>query len=124
MGPRSPWPTRRFRVNSREVLVQVRLLVPVQTVDATPSGIKLFSKVVFMKQGRRFGCSAEQKRDVWRRWEAGQTLHEIGRAFGKDHNSIRGVVARHGGIAIEPVKRMAKPGSRPCGPSAAFFPST
>src|SRR6267142_1866740 len=73
--------------------------LPVQTVDATPSGMKLFSKVVFMKQGRRFGLSAEQKLDVWRRWKAGQTLHEIGRAFGKDHNSIRCLVSRHGGIA-------------------------
>jgi hypothetical protein len=27
-------------------------VLPVQTVDATPSGIKLFSKVVFMKQGK------------------------------------------------------------------------
>jgi Helix-turn-helix domain len=72
--------------------------VPAQTVDATPSDIKLFSKVVFMKRGKRFGLSAEQKIDVWGRWKAGQTLHEIGRAFGKDHNSIRGVVARHGGI--------------------------
>ena len=35
--------------------------VPVQTVDATPSGIKLFLKVVFMKPGKRFGLSAEQK---------------------------------------------------------------
>jgi hypothetical protein len=80
--------------------------VPVQTVDATPSGIKLFLKVVFMKLGRRFGLSAEQKIDVWRRWKAGQTLHEIGRAFGKDHNSIRGVVARHGGI-VPAVRRRA-----------------
>src|SRR6202790_873955 len=73
--------------------------MPVQTVDATPSGIKLFSKVVFMRQGRRFGLSAEQKLDVWRRWKAGQTLHEIGRAFGKEHSSIRCLVSRHGGIA-------------------------
>jgi hypothetical protein len=73
--------------------------VPVQTVDATPSGIKLFSRVVFMKQGKRFGLSAEQKLDVWRRWKAGQTLHEIGRAFGKEHSSIRCLVSRHGGIA-------------------------
>ena len=51
-----------------------------------------------MKPGRRFGLSAEQKIDVWRRWKAGQTLHEIGRAFGKDPNSIRGVVARHGSL--------------------------
>ena len=31
--------------------------MPVQTVDATPSGIKLFLKVVFMKQGMRFGAA-------------------------------------------------------------------
>ncbi|HUL33410.1 MAG TPA: hypothetical protein VL128_05975, partial [Candidatus Eisenbacteria bacterium] len=49
------------------------LVVPVQTVDATPSGIKQFSKVVFMRPGIRFGLSAEQKTDVWRRWRAGQT---------------------------------------------------
>ena len=60
----------------------VRFALPIQTVDATPSDIKLFLKVVFMKQGRRFGFSAEQKLDVGRRWKAGQTLHEIGRAFG------------------------------------------
>ena len=51
-----------------------------------------------MRRGRRFGLSAEQKCDVWRRWKEGQTLNEIGRAFGKDHNSIRGVLARQGGI--------------------------
>jgi hypothetical protein len=83
-----------------------RLPLSAQTVDATPSGIKQFSKVVFMKPGRRFGLSVEQKCDVWRRWKAGQTLHEIGRAFGKDHNSIRGVVARHGGI-VPAVRRRA-----------------
>ena len=59
-----------------------------------------------MRLGRRFGLSAEQKIDVWRRWKEGQTLHEIGRAFGKDHNSIRGVVARHGGI-VPAVRRRA-----------------
>jgi hypothetical protein len=31
--------------------------VPGQTVDATPSDMKLFSKVVFMKQGRRGGLA-------------------------------------------------------------------
>jgi hypothetical protein len=52
-----------------------------------------------MKPGKRFGLSAEQKIDVWRRWKAGQTLHQIGRAFGKEHSSIRCLVSRHGGIA-------------------------
>src|SRR6201993_5043607 len=52
-----------------------------------------------MRPGQRFGFSEEQKLDVWRRWKAGQTLHEIGRAFGKEHSSIRCLVSRHGGIA-------------------------
>src|SRR3981189_1509273 len=114
-----------------------------------------------MKPGKRFGLSAAQKLEVWSRWKTGQTLHEIGRAFGKPHTSIRCLVSLHGGIVpaarrrkslegsravgrfvrkvnawgrvlrpgaeellvlvallgIEPVKRTAKPGSRPCGPS-------
>src|ERR1700676_1104901 len=56
-------------------------------------------KAVFMKQGRRFRLSTEQKLDVWRRWKAGQTFEEIGRAFGKEHSSVRCLVPRHGGIA-------------------------
>jgi IS30 family transposase len=39
-----------------------------------------------------------QKRDVWRRWKAGQSLHEIGRAFGRDHGAIYFLLALHGGI--------------------------
>jgi IS30 family transposase len=51
-----------------------------------------------MSQGKRFGLSAMQKSDLWRRWKAGQSLHEIGRAFGKSHSSIRCVVSLHGGF--------------------------
>jgi IS30 family transposase len=78
----------------------------VQTVDATPSDITLFSKVVFMKPGKRFGLSAAQKLELWSRWKMGQTLHEIGRAFGKEHSSIRCLVSRHGGI-VPAVRRRA-----------------
>jgi IS30 family transposase len=52
-----------------------------------------------MKRGRRYGLSAEQKADIWRRWKAGESLHEIGRAFGKDHGSIVFLLAQRGGIA-------------------------
>jgi IS30 family transposase len=51
-----------------------------------------------MTQAKRFGLSAEQKSDMWRRWKAGESLHEIGRAFGKEHSSIRCLVSRHGGF--------------------------
>jgi IS30 family transposase len=54
--------------------------------------------MVFMAEGKRFGLSAMQKSELWRRWKAGQSLHEIGRAFGKEHSSIRCLVARHGGF--------------------------
>jgi IS30 family transposase len=45
------------------------------------------------------GLSAEQKAELWKRWKAGQSLNEIGRALGKDHVVIHFVLARHGGIA-------------------------
>jgi IS30 family transposase len=51
-----------------------------------------------MSQRRRFGLSAAQKSDVWCRWKAGDWLHKIGRAFGKEHSSIRCLVSRHGGF--------------------------
>ena len=51
-----------------------------------------------MAQGRRNGLSAEQKTEMWRRWKAGESLHEIGRAFGKDHGSIQFLLSQHGGI--------------------------
>ena len=42
--------------------------------------------------------SAEQRTDMWRRWKAGESLHEIGRAFGKDHGSIQFLLSQRGGI--------------------------
>jgi hypothetical protein len=130
-----------------------------------------------MKPGKRFGLSAIEKSDIWRRRKAGETLHEIGRAFDKPHTSIRclllprgGIppavrrrsrlalvrseredisrglasgssireiarhldraastvgreVTRHGGVPpIERMRRMTKPGTRPCGPRIAFWP--
>jgi hypothetical protein len=60
--------------------------------------MNLLSKVVFMIQEKRFGLSAAQKSDMWCRWRAGQSLHEIGRAFGKNHSSIRCLVSHHGGF--------------------------
>ena len=51
-----------------------------------------------MRSGMRFGLSASEKRNVWIRWKAGQTLHEIGRAFEKPHSCIRAVLLPRGGI--------------------------
>jgi len=51
-----------------------------------------------MRPGKRFGLSAIEKRDIWSRWKAGQSLHEIGRAFDKPHSSIRCLLLPRGGI--------------------------
>ena len=51
-----------------------------------------------MSQQKRSRLSPTQKTDIWRRWEAGESLHEIGHAYGKPHPSIRCVLLPRGGI--------------------------
>src|SRR6202050_5104322 len=55
-------------------------------------------KVVFMRFTKRVKLSERQRNDMWRRWKAGESLHEIGRVFGKDHGSIQFLLSQHGGI--------------------------
>jgi hypothetical protein len=50
-----------------------------------------------MTQGKQVGLSATQKSEIWSCWKAGQSLHEIGRAFGKGHSSIRFLLLQRGG---------------------------
>src|SRR6202162_4898130 len=57
-----------------------------------------------MAQTRRWKLSGEQRSDLWKRWKAGESLHAIGRALGKEHHVIHFLLARHGGIA-PPVRR-------------------
>ena len=45
-----------------------------------------------------------QRVEVWRRWKAGESLHAIGRALGKDHVVVHLLLKRHGGIA-PPIRR-------------------
>src|SRR5450631_1152984 len=51
-----------------------------------------------MAQGKRVKLSANQRTDMWSRWKAGESLHEIGRAFDKSHVSIQFILSQHGGI--------------------------
>ena len=60
-----------------------------------------------MRLGRRYGLSAVQKTEIWRRWKAGESLHEIGRALGKDHGSIHFLLSQHGGI-VPAVRRRSE----------------
>jgi IS30 family transposase len=50
-----------------------------------------------MAQVVRPGLTAEQKREMWSRWKAGQSFSEIGRVLGRERSAIRRMVASTGG---------------------------
>jgi IS30 family transposase len=58
-----------------------------------------------MAQMGRRGLSAEQKRELWQRWKAGQSLTEIGRALEKHSSSIHFVISPTGGFLPRMRKR-------------------
>jgi hypothetical protein len=53
---------------------------------------------VVMGQGYRRGFAAAEKTELWDRWQRGESLKAIGRAFGKPSSSIYFQLAPHGGI--------------------------
>jgi IS30 family transposase len=58
-----------------------------------------------MCQRYRQGFTAAEKTELWDRWQRGESLKEIGRAFGKPSSSIHFQVAPHGGIRPAPRRR-------------------
>src|SRR6202167_3224426 len=54
--------------------------------------------MVLMTRRKRSRLSAAQKTEIWKRWKAGQSLHEIGRAFDKPHTTIHQFLLPSGGI--------------------------
>ena len=62
-----------------------------------------------MARTGRPGLSADQKRELWDRWKAGETLSDIGRALNKHAGSVFGVLLAKGGIA--PVPRVRRAGA-------------
>lgn len=61
-----------------------------------------------MAQRGRPGLTAEQKRVLWSRWKAGESLSEIGRALGRQPGAIHGVVASNGGYVPAARRRSAR----------------
>jgi IS30 family transposase len=53
----------------------------------------------------RQGFTAAEKTELWDRWQRGESLKAIGRAFGKPSSSIYFQVAPHGGIRPAPRRR-------------------
>ena len=51
-----------------------------------------------MKYRRRIYYSSKQKNEMWDRWQRGESLKSIGRAFNRGSSSVYSVLSRHGGI--------------------------
>ena len=51
-----------------------------------------------MDQGFRRGFTAAEKTELWDRWQRGESLKAIGRAFGKQSSSIYFQLSPYGGI--------------------------
>jgi len=58
-----------------------------------------------MKYRTRTFYTAEQKAEMWDRWQRGESLHSIARYFDRGHSSIFGQLAPTGGIRPPPRKQ-------------------
>ena len=92
------------RLPSRQPAILSALPRWSQPVDAT---LYLRGKrwSVTMDQRFRRGFTAAEKTELWDRWQRGESLKAIGRAFGKPSSSIYYQVAPHGGIRPAPRRR-------------------
>src|SRR5262245_47567993 len=85
-------------------LLHVRFGLPAQPVGAT---LYLRPKrwSVTVNRGVRRGLTAAEKTELWDRWQRGESLKAIGRAFGKPSSSIYFQVSPYGGIRPAPRRR-------------------
>jgi IS30 family transposase len=58
-----------------------------------------------MRPGYRRGFTAAEKAELWDRWQRGESLKGIGRAFGKPSSSIYFQLSPHGEIRPAPRRR-------------------
>ena len=58
-----------------------------------------------MKRRRRIYFTAEQKSEIWDRWQRGESMSSIGRGFDRDSSSIYPLLSRTGGIRPPDRKR-------------------
>ncbi len=60
---------------------------------------------IVLDQNYRRGFTSAEKTELWDRWQRGESLKAIGRAFGKPSSSIYFQLAPHGGIRPAPRRR-------------------
>ncbi len=58
-----------------------------------------------MRRKRGPGISDSEKSEIWRRWQIGMSLSEIGRVIGRSHAQVHRVVSASGGVMPPPRRR-------------------
>jgi IS30 family transposase len=61
-----------------------------------------------MKYRTRTFYTETEKALMWERWREGESLHAIAQLFDRNHTSVRGILARAGGIRPPPRTRSAR----------------
>ena len=60
-----------------------------------------------MSYRTRINWTAQQRSEMWDRWQRGESMSSIGRLFGRDSSSVFAVLSPSGGIRPKPRKRAA-----------------
>jgi len=58
-----------------------------------------------MSYPTRIYYTDEQKKEMWDRWQKGESMNAIGRFFDRSHSSIQGILSKMGGLPPAPRKR-------------------
>src|SRR5476649_3038252 len=96
----------RMALNGQSNRTRVCPLLEVVSTDRRNT-LSLTAKMECRVISQRFrrGFTAAEKTELWERWQRGESLKAIGRAFGKPSSSIYHQVAPHGGIRPAPRRR-------------------
>ena len=60
-----------------------------------------------MSYRTRINWTAQQRSEMWDRWQRGESMSSIGRLFDRDSSSVFAVLSPSGGIRPKPRKRAA-----------------
>lgn len=88
-------------------LASVRFGWWLQLIDATLSSYSKKDGVLNMNYRTRIKYTSQQKAEMWARWQRGESLNAIGRAFDRPSSSIYGQLAPSGGIR-PPTRRRSR----------------
>ena len=105
---------RRIKDSNWELKFQTRYLrvagaTAGNLADSTgPRNIKTLTsekRMLQMSYPMRIYYTDEQKKEMWDRWQKGESMNAIGRLFDRSDSSIQGILSKMGGLPPAPRKR-------------------